>query len=118
MILMISSITSGICPVVKVLVIAEPAPPENIKIENASSTSITICWKKSVSVVKEYLVTYHSNGQNRQEKTTEINRVVIENLKPGNTYTFHIASVLTNGKRGSAATVYADTGECDQIKNK
>lgn len=102
----------------KFLVIAEPAPPENINIENASCTSITLYWKKSVSVVKEYHVAYESNGHNRQEKTTKVNRVVIENLKPGSTYSFHIASVLTTGKRGSAATVCADTGEFDLIKNE
>ncbi|XP_030635117.1 interferon-induced very large GTPase 1-like [Chanos chanos] len=87
----------------------EPAPPDNIKVENVSSTSVILSWDEAGTGIKEYHVTCESDGQNIQEKTTELSTVTFHALKPGTTYSFHIVTVLTNGKRSTAASTSADT---------
>lgn len=61
--------------------------------------------------MKEYHVTCEAKGQSSQQKTTEHNTVIFEDLKPGTRYSFHIVSVLMNEKRSTATDFSADTSE-------
>ncbi|KAI7813904.1 putative interferon-induced very large GTPase 1-like [Triplophysa rosa] len=63
-----------------------PVPPENFKVEN-----------------KKFRLLCCQNRGIIQETTTELGTVVFSDLNPGNKYSFHITTVLSNGGRSKEA---------------
>ncbi|KAA0720387.1 Interferon-induced very large GTPase 1 [Triplophysa tibetana] len=87
----------------------ERVPPENFRVENVSSTSVTLIWDAAGSTKKKFHLLCSQNREIIQTTTTEIGTVVFRELNPGNKYSFHIATVLTNGDRSKEAVTYAQT---------
>ncbi|XP_027020765.2 interferon-induced very large GTPase 1-like isoform X2 [Tachysurus fulvidraco] len=84
-----------------------PNPPENITVESIGSTSVTLSWHPPATLEKRYHVLCSHNGTTVHEEETETNTLVIDNLSPGKTYSFHIATVIKNGS--TSATAVLDT---------
>lgn len=89
--------------------ITVPNPPENIKITNICSTSVTLTWEPPASIEKTYRVVCHQDSKTVHQEATEANTLVINNLTPGKKYSFHIATVLKNGSTSKIAMSYAST---------
>ncbi|TSN12279.1 Up-regulator of cell proliferation [Bagarius yarrelli] len=86
-----------------------PKPPENIKIKNIGSTSVTLTWNPPDTLGKKYHVVCSHNGITVYEEETESNTIVINNLTPEKKYCFHIATVLSNGSTSKRAVSSAHT---------
>ncbi|XP_060730744.1 interferon-induced very large GTPase 1-like isoform X1 [Tachysurus vachellii] len=86
-----------------------PNPPENITVENIGTTSVTLSWHPPASLEKRYHVLCSHNGTTVHEEETETNTLVIDNLSPGKTYSFHIATVLKNGSTSETAVLDSRT---------
>ncbi|KAG7330352.1 hypothetical protein KOW79_006574 [Hemibagrus wyckioides] len=86
-----------------------PNPPESFKVKNISSTSVTLTWHPPASLEQKYHVVCSHNSVTVHEEETETNTLVISNLTPGETYSFHIATVLKNGSRSETAGLDART---------
>ncbi|KAI7795710.1 interferon-induced very large GTPase 1-like [Triplophysa rosa] len=86
----------------------KPVPPENFKVENVSATSVTLIWD-AAGCMKKFNLLCCQNREIIQKMTTEIGTVAFSDLNPGNKYSFHIATVLTNGDRSKEAVTYAQT---------
>lgn len=97
------------CDIKKYFFIAEPVPPENFKVENVSSTSVTLIWDAAGSTKKKFHLLCSQNREIIQATTTEKGTVIFSDLNPGKKYSFHIATVLTNGDRSKEAVTYAQT---------
>ncbi|KAF4089086.1 hypothetical protein AMELA_G00062400 [Ameiurus melas] len=86
-----------------------PNPPESIKVKNIGSTSVTLTWNPPASLEKKYQVVCSHNGRTVHEEETDTNTLVINNLRPGKKYSFHIATVLKNGSTSKRAVSFAST---------
>ncbi|XP_058249824.1 interferon-induced very large GTPase 1-like isoform X1 [Hemibagrus wyckioides] len=93
----------------KVTAYTIPNPPESFKVKNISSTSVTLTWHPPASLEQKYHVVCSHNSVTVHEEETETNTLVISNLTPGETYSFHIATVLKNGSRSETAGLDART---------
>lgn len=89
-----------------------PNPPENIKVESIGSTSITLTWQAPASLQRKYHVLCLHNDTPFKEEETETNTIVINNLSPGQQYTFQLAALLENGVRSKTKSTFVHTREC------
>uniref|UniRef100_A0A673W7P8 Si:dkey-85k7.12 n=2 Tax=Salmo trutta TaxID=8032 RepID=A0A673W7P8_SALTR len=89
--------------------VAEPVPPEKIKIDYVSSESVSLSWDKRVGVPEACLMTCSCDGKEVQKKTTVFNTLTFSSLSPGVKYSFHVCTVLKNGTKSKSAVTYART---------
>ena len=76
-------------------------PPTELKVTGQTSTSLTLTWTK-VAGVPKYRIWYGiGSGTRTKVEVGSVGTTTITGLKPGTTYSFDIASLLSDGSRSS-----------------
>ncbi|KAM7377538.1 hypothetical protein PAMA_014035 [Pampus argenteus] len=92
-----------------VSVFTEASPPAQIKVDQASSESLSLCWETPAGEVKSYMVTCCSEGEIVQELTTDTNSVTFSSLRPGILYSLQVSAQLKNGRMSKPAVTSSRT---------
>ncbi|KAM7366084.1 hypothetical protein PAMP_015552 [Pampus punctatissimus] len=90
-------------------VFTEPSPPVQIKVDQVSSESLSLCWETPAGEVESYIVTCCSEGKIVQDLTTDTNSVTFSSLRPGILYSLQVSAQLKNGRRSKPAVTSSRT---------